>query len=87
MLKHGIRREVFVSWLADNADEILRTGDGTPQVQSLQSVSEIAALAIERWIIPRAVNKPEYLSWSRDDLLNLFGHQTRAMRSAVKKVG
>lgn len=87
MLKHGIRRQVFVAWLADNAEEILKTGKGQPNLNSLQTASEVASVAVARWMVPRSRTRPDYLTWTRDDLLNLFGSQTRPVRSAVKKAG
>ncbi|CCD41078.1 hypothetical protein BKIR_c88_6132 [Candidatus Paraburkholderia kirkii UZHbot1] len=57
VLKHGIQREVFISDLADNASSLLRNGRGRPQLASLRLVSEIASLAIERWVIQRAAKQ------------------------------
>jgi hypothetical protein len=85
MLKHGIRREVFLSWLASNGADILKTGKGTPDISSLLPASDVAALAIERWMIPRAQRRPEYSAWTSDDLLDLFGGQARALRARMKK--
>lgn len=85
MLKHGIRREVFVSWLASNSEKILKAGTGRPNLRNLQTADEIAKLAVARWMLPRAKSRPEYTTWTRDDLLDLFGSQTRPIRSALKK--
>lgn len=87
MLKHGIRREVFIAWLASNSEEILKTGDGEPNLKDLQSTSEIADLAVKRWMIPRAVSRPDYKEWSQEDLLSLFGSHTKAIRSMLKRAG
>ncbi|WP_175998869.1 Druantia anti-phage system protein DruA [Burkholderia stabilis] len=72
VLKHGIQREVYISEFAENAHSILRSGRGRPEVASLRSVSEIASLAIERWIIQRAVTRPEYKEWSSEMLPDLI---------------
>jgi hypothetical protein len=87
MLKHGIRREVFLSWLASNGADILKTGKGKPDISSLLPASEVANLAVERWMIPRAERRPEYTAWTANDLLDLFGGQTRMLKSMLKKVG
>ena len=73
LLRHGIRREVFFCSMASNAARILRTGRGRPDLSSLLSVQEVADLARERWILPRAHRKPEYCAWNRSDVLRLLG--------------
>jgi hypothetical protein len=87
MLKHGIRREVFLSWLANNGADILKTGKGKPDISSLLTAPEVANLAIERWIIPRAERRPEYSEWTSNDLLDLFGGQARAIKASIKRAG
>ena len=73
LLRHGIRRQVFISNLASNAARILRTGEGRPEVSSLLTVQQIGDLALERWILPRAKRRPDYRVWSRSDVLRLLG--------------
>jgi hypothetical protein len=63
LLRHGLPREVFVSFLADNAREILRGERKRPKYESLKSVTEVAELALSRWVRPRA---------SRDQSFRLF---------------
>lgn len=87
MLRHGIKREVFISRLAANADEILRSGKGTPDTASLLSIKEIAGLATQRWMQPRAERRPEYRDWTVDDLMGLFGSQSRQMQSRLAQQG
>jgi hypothetical protein len=43
MLRHGIKREVFISEFASNAFSILKKGKGRPNLKSLLSVRDIAA--------------------------------------------
>ena len=74
LLRHGIQREVFICNLATNAAKLLRTGKGHPDLSSLLSAREVAELALERWILPRSQRRPEYRSWTRDDLLHLLGN-------------
>nr|VFJ77899.1 MAG: protein of unknown function (DUF4338) [Candidatus Kentron sp. FW] len=54
LLKHGIRREAFFSELATNAAQLLRIGKGSPNLETLRTASEVAELALERWVVPRA---------------------------------
>jgi hypothetical protein len=72
LLKHGIQREVFISLLADNATRILCTGKGRPDIKRLLSVDDVGALAIERWVTPRAATRPEYLAWDTAQLPELI---------------
>lgn len=68
LLKHGIQREVFYSELATNASRILQTGKGRPNLKTLRSADEVAGLALDRWVIPRARRRPEYAFWTSEDL-------------------
>ena len=72
LLRHGIQREVFFCSLASNAPRILRTGKGRPSLSSLLSVQEIADLALDRWIVPRARRCPDYRAWRRSGVLQLL---------------
>ena len=83
LLRHGIRRQVFISRLASNASKILRTGKGRPNLSALLTVSQIANLALERWILPRAKRCPEYRSWDRSDILQKLTHSVSNPQSRV----
>lgn len=72
ILKHGVRREVFISELAYNAKEFLRGEVKKPKLGSLLPVSEVAALALNRWVIPRSISRPEFQTWKRSDLASLI---------------
>ena len=87
LLRHGIQREVFISLLASNAAKLLRTGKGRPDLSSLLSVSEVAQMALERWILPRSERRSEYRNWTSDDLIQLFGNHSRIIRSLISKTG
>jgi len=80
MLRHGIRRQVFLCQLADNAIELLKTGKGRPDLSSLLPASEVAQLAVSRWMFPRAQRRPEFKNWTSDKLLGLLGHQAGTLR-------
>jgi hypothetical protein len=60
LLRHGLKREVFITEFASNAREILKGTQKHPKYDGLLPVAEIARLARERWIIPRAVRCPDY---------------------------
>ena len=67
LLRHGIRREVFVCNLATNAEEVLRADRKRPTFNSLKTLDEVAELTKERWIVPRAQRKPNYCDWDAAD--------------------
>ena len=69
LLRHGIRREVFICLLAANAEKLLRTGKGSPDLTSLLDVGEVAQMALDRWILPRSRQRSEYQRWTSDDLV------------------
>ena len=87
LLRHGIRREVFISRLASNAEEILRTGEGKPDLSSLHTAGEVAQLALERWILPRSRRRLEYRNWTNEDLIQLFGNHSRIIQTRISKAG
>lgn len=72
VLKHGVQREVFISAFATNAFEILRTGKGRPDRTQVKSVAEVSRMAVERWMAPRAVRRPEFKTWKREAILELI---------------
>ncbi|WP_059002900.1 Druantia anti-phage system protein DruA [Pseudomonas syringae] len=86
LMRHGVQREVFVCQLACNATKILQSGKGKPDISSLLSVNEISALALDRWVIKRAVNTPHYQHWNSSDLIDLFGSQTQLLRDQLSKL-
>jgi hypothetical protein len=72
MLRHGVQREVFLCTLASNAERMLRTGKGRPQLSTLLSVRDIGQLAIQRWMLPRSERMPEYRKWKREEIASLL---------------
>ncbi|WP_368607692.1 Druantia anti-phage system protein DruA [Pseudomonas fulva] len=80
LMRHGIQREVFICQLATNATKILQTGKGKPDIRSLQTVKQIADQALDRWVIQRAANVPDYRRWRSSDLISLFGSQAQLLR-------
>jgi hypothetical protein len=84
VLRHGVRREVFMSTLSGNALEILKTGNGKPDLSTLRTVEEISDLATSRWMIPRAERFNDYRGWRRSDIKRLIegSPMVEARRSA-----
>ena len=77
VLQHGIKREVYAMPIASNAREYLVGRDSKPTFNHF-SVEEIAALARDRWVVPRSMRKSDYLQFRRDELRNrLFGLETQ----------
>ncbi len=76
MLRHGIKRQVFISFLAHNAKEILSAGEGEPDIDGLLSIEEIGALAKERWMLPRSERRSDFRQWDVTDLSDLYGSQS-----------
>lgn len=69
LLKHGLARQVFMGFLADNAVAVLQGKKNKPSYGSLLSAADIGEAAAERWMRPRAGRDPRYLSVSRDEIL------------------
>lgn len=81
MLRHGVKRQVFISRLANNAETLLQAGQGEPDLSSLLSAKEVAERGLERWIKPRALRRPEYAEWTTDKLVDLFANQSDVFES------
>lgn len=69
LLRHGVNREVFISWIAGNGLRVLRGEVRRPLYPDLLSVSKIAWLARERWMRPRASRDDSYCRWKNGELL------------------
>lgn len=72
ILHHGIKREIFICRLAQNAEQILRGELKRPLYNGLLSVKEVSNLALERWIVPRALRRPAFIEWKRDGIKQLL---------------
>jgi len=88
LMRHGIKREVFIAKLATNAFEVLRGYDIAPDLTGLASVAEISELARERWIVPRAVRgEIDYRGWRRDQIPRLIKAGLEMPRVASARTG
>lgn len=72
VMKHGIQREVFFCSFAKNTRKILATGKGRPDLSDLKTVQQISDLAKKRWIEPRAISRPEFAEWKRENIPKLI---------------
>lgn len=87
MLRHGIQREVFICQLAANALKLLHSGRGKPDLSSLLSADEVAHLAVERWMLPRSERRPEFKTWSRENIAVLLRDQRSEILSKLSHAG
>lgn len=88
ILRHGVKREVFISKLASNAFEALRTGEVVPDVAGLRTVAEISDLARDRWMVPRADRgEIDFRSWQRDMIPKLIKGRAEMPRAALAETG
>lgn len=81
VLRHGIKRQVFICKLADNAFDVLRSGECDPDISSLLKAQSVGELAVARWMIPRARRRPEFRLWNTEQLLELFGSTASKIQS------
>jgi hypothetical protein len=72
ILHHGIRREVFTCRLAENAYAVLRGEESKPDYDGLLSVRAVSKLTLDRWILPRAQRRPDFVLWKRSDMMELL---------------
>jgi len=69
LLNHGYRREVFFSGVADNHMEILNEKQKRARYEGVKSVSELSAIAVERWVRPRSISRPDYRTQVKETFL------------------
>jgi hypothetical protein len=72
LLRHGIMREVFACNLATNTERVLRGEVGHFQYRRLLSVQQIGEFGKNRWLVPRALRRPEFRFWTREQILDLL---------------
>lgn len=72
ILRHNLRREVFLCTLARNAFDVLKGAVAEPDFSDLLSVSQVSDVARTRWIIPRALSRPEFRQWTIEHTLQLI---------------
>ncbi len=78
LLRHGIMREVFQCSLATNTNRVLRGEVGHFHYRGLLTVQQIGELAKNRWLLPRALRRPEFRFWTREQILHLLDNQSQS---------
>lgn len=68
LLKHGIARDIYMMPLATNCRGFLSGQDENPLLDR-PNADEIAKAAIERWILPRAQRRPDFVNFANNDVL------------------
>lgn len=86
LMMHGVKREVFICEMAGNTIEFLKGEDTQLDVSNLKPVDEVAALACDRWLIPRAKRQTGYQQWTRHDLIALVSKSSGVSVSLVEPV-
>jgi len=67
LLKHGVKREVFVAPLAEKTQEFLRGETFDPLYYS-RPLDRLFASFKERWLLPRAARDQRYLEFEKEAL-------------------
>lgn len=68
LIHHGIHREVYASPLAENYKKFLRGEVERPRLE-VYSAKDISKAAINRWVLPRAILHPEFITYHHNELL------------------
>jgi len=69
LLRHGIGREVYAMQRSPNVRAFLR-GEAELARVNLPSTDEITAAALARWMVPRAIRRPEYREFDPESLMD-----------------
>lgn len=71
MLRHGVKREVFLFRLVDNLEAYMEGRDSEPVYRNLP-FSELVAWWRERWLLPRAERVDGWRTWRREQIKSLL---------------
>ncbi len=71
LLRHGVKREVFLFRLVNNLREYMEGRDAEPVYRNL-SLSELVAWWRQRWLLPRAERVDSWREWRKDEIKNLL---------------
>lgn len=84
LMKHGVKREVFICEMASNTIAFLK-GEATElDLRDLKTVKEVGDLACRRWLIPRAARQPGYRQWTRQHLADLVTSSSEVRVSFIE---
>jgi hypothetical protein len=78
-----LRREVFLSELAQNSLQILKSGRGKPDISNLKTVADVSAAGVERWMIARSATYTNYREWRRENFRELIGRTSTLPNSLI----
>ena len=84
VMKHGIKRQVFICLMSEKSVSFLKSGRGSLGLKSLKSADEVSNLVVKRWIIPRAKRRGEYKFWRRESIKPLM--KTGIMDTLPKQI-
>ena len=79
LLKHSLKREVFLCSLASNFDEILRGTTTRANWRELKSAADVSEEAVARWMIPRSERQEQWKVWSRTTILDTIRGQPQKL--------
>jgi len=68
LLRHGVKREVFLFSLIRNLEDYMEGRDRIPQYRDL-SFAELAGFWRERWLLPRAQRVTDWQEWTREQVI------------------
>jgi len=71
LLRHGIKREVFLFRLIDNLENYMEGRDTEPVYRDLP-FSDLVAWWRERWLLPRAVRVDGWREWRKEEIKSLL---------------
>ncbi|WP_347244978.1 Druantia anti-phage system protein DruA [Thermogutta sp.] len=71
LLRHGVKREVFLFRLIDNLEAYMEGRDTEPVYRNLP-FSELVAWWRERWLLPRAERVDGWREWRKEEIASLL---------------
>lgn len=71
LLRHGVKREVFLFRLVDNLEAYMEGRDAEPAYRNLP-FSELVAWWRERWLLPRAERVDGWREWRKEEIKSLL---------------
>lgn len=71
LLRHGVKREVFLFRLIDNLEAYMEGRDPEPVYRNLP-FSELVAWWRERWLLPRVERVDGWCAWRREEIKRLL---------------
>lgn len=80
LLRHGVKREVFLFRLVQNLEAYMEGHDAEPVYRDLP-FTELVAWWRERWLLPRAERVDGWQEWRKDEIMRLLlTEQDKALR-------